>query len=117
MPPMKLSLGPPLNTRASNKTTHPGNIVKPNPRRSHAEVEAERQEKARKEKEKVDAQKRALQAIADTEDDLCIEDKNRERARTQAASVKAANGIKTAKTNNAWQETAPNINRTTGNSI
>ena len=49
MPPsMKLNLGPPLNTRATNKTAHPGDILKSSQRRSHAEVEEERQEKARK---------------------------------------------------------------------
>ena len=86
MPPsMKLNLGPPLNTRATNKTAHPGDILKSSQRRSHAEVEEERQEKAWKQKESVDAEKKGLQAIADTEDSLRFEDENCKHTHIQAA--------------------------------
>ena len=82
---MKLNLGPPLNTRATNKTAHPGDILKSSQRHSHAEVEEEHQEKAQKQKESVDTEKKGLQAVTDTEDSLCFEDKNHEHAHIQAA--------------------------------
>ena len=88
---MKLNLGPPLNTRATNKTAHPSDILKSSQCCSHAEVEEERQEKAWKQKESVDAEKKGLQAIAETEDSLHFEDKNRKRTHIQAARSNPGN--------------------------
>ncbi|KAM6491820.1 hypothetical protein JOM56_012679 [Amanita muscaria] len=83
MPPKKLSLGSALTTRASNKNAHPGNIVKPKPRRTHAEMEQLRQNAAEEEREKANSQKAAAEALASMEDSLQVEVEQRKRKRTE----------------------------------
>ena len=48
-------------------------------------MEEECQEKAQKQKESVDAEKKGLQAVADTEDSLRFEDENCKHTHIQAA--------------------------------
>ncbi|KAM6489963.1 hypothetical protein JOM56_014542 [Amanita muscaria] len=83
MPPKKLTLGPALTTHASNKNTHPGNIVKPRPRRTPAEVEQLRQQEAEKEKEQEDSRRAAAEELASMEDRLQVEAEQRECKRIE----------------------------------
>ncbi|KAM6496627.1 hypothetical protein JOM56_007100 [Amanita muscaria] len=83
MPPKKLTLGPALTTCASNKNTHPGNIVKPRPCCTPAEVEQLRQQEAEKEKEQEDSRRAAAEELASMEDRLQVEAEQHERKRIE----------------------------------
>ena len=76
-----LALGPPLQTRATNKDKRPGLPDVTNPRRKTAEVQQSRQEAARQQEEKENTQRVALKDIAELEDKLQDEDNNREHQR------------------------------------
>jgi hypothetical protein len=56
-----------VETRAGNKTVHPGNVIKPNARRSTAEVQAERLAKAQAKEDRELAKKRSIERVAQFE--------------------------------------------------
>ncbi|KAF8328738.1 hypothetical protein F5887DRAFT_1082943 [Amanita rubescens] len=75
-------------TRASNKDKHPGDIDKPQPRRTHAEVEESRrqeEEKARKEEEE---RTKHMEMVAAIEDAQRREDERRESERRREADAR-----------------------------
>jgi hypothetical protein len=76
-----LSLGPPLKTRATNKDKHPGEPDMLKPRRKPEEMEQIRQHTAKKKQEIQNAQKVAVEGIAELEDRLQKEDDRRENER------------------------------------
>lgn len=84
MPPRRLlGLGPALNTRAANKTVHPGAPDLPNPRRLPSEMEALRQEEAEAAKQKEFVLARAAKNLASVEDGIHNEDIVREKERVE----------------------------------
>lgn len=66
-------------TRASNKTAHPGLPNMPAPRWTHAEVEEARQEAAAKEAETAARLDKAIDNVAAVEDKQCRKDQARDR--------------------------------------
>jgi hypothetical protein len=80
-PPKLLSLNPLLKTRATNKDKHPGEPDMLKPRRKPAEMEQLRQQTANREQELENAQKVAMQSIAELKDSLQNEDDERENER------------------------------------
>ena len=64
-----------IGTRARNKLTHPGNVSKPAPRRSSAEVQQEREEKAKAKAVRDAAKKKGIIRAAEFEKaDMANED-------------------------------------------
>jgi hypothetical protein len=78
-----ITLGPPLKTRAANKDKHPGMPDATKPRRKPAEMEQLRQESANLRQQEENAQKEALEDIAEIEDRLQDEDNDRECQRAE----------------------------------
>jgi hypothetical protein len=65
-----------METRAGNKSSHPGDILKPSKRRTAAEIEAERVAKAQAKEGRELAKKQGIERTAQFErEDLVMEDK------------------------------------------
>jgi hypothetical protein len=85
----------PMQTRARNKSQHPGAPDAPKPRRSHAEMEKIRQDNEEQKQAEQDANQLAVERVANIEDTLREEDiaRNAERQiSAQKQKMKAAVG-------------------------
>lgn len=73
------TLPPPIGTRASNKTAHPGAIAAATPRRSSEAVQAERAQKQLQQAQEQARTRAAIARVAALEDQMAAEDLERER--------------------------------------
>ncbi len=73
------SLPPPIGTRASNKTAHPGAIDAAIPRRSSEAVQAERAQKQLQQAHEEARKRAAISRVAALEDQMAAKDLARER--------------------------------------
>lgn len=71
------TLPPPLNTRAANKSTHPGAIVAPATRRSSEVVQAERLRIEELRAAAENHQSAAISRVAELEDQMDLQDKEK----------------------------------------
>lgn len=74
MPP-KLAPLSHMTTREKNKTSHPGVVDLPSPRRTPTQVQEIRREAAKKNTELEEQRQTAVTTVAAIEDKLCLEDK------------------------------------------
>jgi galactose-1-phosphate uridylyltransferase len=72
-----------IRTRARNKNVHPGEPDQATKRRSHAEIEEIRAQKAEQQKEQENRQSKALVYVANVEDKLRQDDIDRQKSAEQ----------------------------------
>jgi hypothetical protein len=75
-------------TRASNKDKHPGNIDRPQPRRTHAEVEESRRQEEEKARQEEEERTERMETVAAIEDAQRREDERRESERHREADAR-----------------------------
>ena len=75
-------------TRASNKDKHPGDVVRPKARRTHAEVEESRRQAEEKERKEEEERTKRMEALAAIEDAQQREDERRESERRKEADAR-----------------------------